>query len=183
MAPDQNMASELAKQEAENVRAATDSLPAGEKERLAAEAEALRARQLEPDSPENLATIPRLEVADMEKQSKFVPWETRQLGSSDPGAASDSERLITVAQPTNGITYAGLVFDLGEVPVRLLPALRVLSRCLTTLGTSKMSEIEMQHRIGAETGGVSASASVSAVPGSRGQVHAKLTVSGSVLHD
>lgn len=90
---------------------------------------------------------------------------------------------MAVEQPTNGISYAALVFDLGPLPVSLLPALRVLSRCITTLGTSKMNEIEMQHRIGAETGGVSAGISVSSVPGSRGQVHAKLTVSGSALHE
>jgi len=155
-------------------------MSSADKAALMLHADELRRHQLEPDSPEDLAKIPMLAVSDMEPKAKFTPWNTKPvLPSVEP---SSTEQIVSVDLATNGITYVALSYDLGEIPVRLLPALKILAQCITSLGTSKVDEIKMQHRIGASTGGVGASVSVSTVPGSRGQIHAKFTVSGSALH-
>eukprot|EP00965_Chrysotila_dentata_P232083 6198754-Pleurochrysis_carterae.AAC.1 len=63
-----------------------------------------RSSQLKEDSEEDLATIPRVGMADLERKVRTVPTDVEQL----PNGAT----LLTHPLPTAGVVYADVLLDL-----------------------------------------------------------------------
>ncbi|MCB9456977.1 MAG: insulinase family protein [Anaerolineaceae bacterium] len=114
--------------------------------------EALKARQATPDSPEALATIPRLTLADMDKETKITPVEILQMQGS---------KVLYHPQPTNGIAYVDVGFNLHTLPQRLLPYIGLLGEMLLEMGTETEDYVKLTQRIGRKTGGIGFSAMLS----------------------
>lgn len=114
----------------------------------------LKHRQEAPDSPEALATIPALSLADIDAKSKALPIE--KIGS-----------IFYHAIPTNNIVYLDLGFDLHSLPADLLPYAGLFGRLLLEMGTANDDFVRLTQRIGRDTGGIRPSALVSAVRGSQ----------------
>ena len=55
---------------------------------------------------------------------------------------------------TNGIAYLDIGFDLRVLPQELLPYIPLIGRSLLEMGTRRESFVDLQQRIGAQTGGV-----------------------------
>ena len=57
---------------------------------------------------------------------------------------------------TNGIAYLDVGCDLRVLPQELLPYIPLFGRALLEMGTKSMSFVELQQRIGSQTGGLNA---------------------------
>src|SRR5690606_24393211 len=113
----------------------------------------LKALQNAPDRPEDLRKIPTLTLADL-------PAEITRIETEE--SALSGVRTLFHDQPTNGIVYLDLAFDLKALPAELLQYLPIFSRALTQTGTGGENFVALSQRIGRLTGGVGASRLVSA---------------------
>jgi len=64
--------------------------------------------------------------------------------------------LLSHPLPTAGIVYLDVALDLQRLPLSELPLLPLFTRLLTGVGTSDLDPATLQRRIGARTGGISA---------------------------
>jgi Zn-dependent M16 (insulinase) family peptidase len=116
----------------------------------------LKLMQETPDSPEALATIPRLKVQDLEKQNKHIPLEVLE---------SKGAQILYHDLFTNGIVYLDVGFDLHALPQEYLPYVPLFGRALLELGTETEDFVKLSQRIGRKTGGIWPSWFTSAVLG------------------
>lgn len=129
--------------EQERLATAAAAMAPEDFERIAAEEAALRRAQEQPDSPEALATLPALSVADIGEAPQRPAWE---LPASTP-VPSLRHQL-----DTRGIAYAYRYFDLSGLSFEELPYATVLALVLGKLGTSQHTAAEIdtltQSRLG-----------------------------------
>jgi hypothetical protein len=112
---------------------------------------ALKRAQLAEDSPSDLATIPRVAIADLERAVKTVHTEMSTLGPVP---------LLTHPLPCAGVVYADVLLDLSRLPLSEIPLLSLFTGLMSQTGTSDMDATTLQRRIGARTGGISVSTMV-----------------------
>ncbi len=105
----------------------------------------LKRRQLAPDSPEALATIPSLKLADLDRAIRTIPLAV----SSEQDATILFHDLFT-----NGIVYLDIGLNLHTVPQDLLPYAGLLTKALINMGTQREDYVALAQRIGRETGGL-----------------------------
>lgn len=110
-----------------------------------AQTEKLKALQEAVDRPEDLAKIPTLTLADLDREIRTVPTEESDLFGA---------RLMHHDLPTLGILYLDLGFDLKALEPGLLPYLPLFGRALLQTGTSKEDFVSLTQRIGRTTGGI-----------------------------
>ncbi|MDL2209341.1 insulinase family protein [Desulfovibrio sp. OttesenSCG-928-O18] len=171
--PDNNLAATQAREEADRVAAKLAALSEAERNELAAKAERLQALQEAPDKAEDLARIPRLEVADLPRTEKAIPSEN---------AARDPAPVMFHDLATGGISYVDAFFDLSAVPARLFPLLPLLGRALTEMGTRKRDFVGLNMAIASKTGGLDAGPAFYTARGDRSPLP-RLVVSGKVSPD
>jgi len=147
--PDPAQAERDAAAERARLEAARAAMSAADLERLVVETAELRRRQEEPDRPEDLARIPTLTIADLDRHGKTVPTDELRVGGAP---------LLFHDLFTNGVVYLDLAFDLRALPPELLPFVPLFARALTEMGTTKEDFVRLVQRIGRETGGIGASA-------------------------
>ena len=137
------------KDEAEKARlvAARESMSAEDVQAVIASTHHLQELQETADTPEALASIPRLTLDDLDKDVKAVPTALSDLG----GAQILHHDLFT-----NGIVYLDVGFDLHHLPQDLLPYASLLSGLLLGIGTENEDFVKLTQRIGRQTGGISA---------------------------
>ena len=111
---------------------------------VAEEVAALRAEQEAPDSPEALATLPRLTVADIEDPEPEP--EARAVDAPLPCVAHELD--------THGISYVYHYFDLRRCTAEELPYVGLLSDLFTKLGTSERSASDLDTLIETNLGGL-----------------------------
>jgi presequence protease len=150
--PDPSLQQELETAEQEKLATIKAGMDQAQLEAVIANTQALKRLQEQPDSPEALATIPRLTLADLDKENKPVPLEVSQMQGA---------KLLYHDLFTNGIVYLDLGFDLHVLPPELLPYVKLYGRCLTQIGTETEDFVTLSQRIGRQTGDVSASSYVS----------------------
>ena len=95
-------------------------------ENILAEAHQLKELQEMPDFPEALATIPSLNLEDLDRLNKHIPLMF---------SAHDGVQILYHDLFTNGIVYLDLLFDLRVLPQELLPYVPLLGRSLIEVGT------------------------------------------------
>ncbi len=105
----------------------------------------LKQLQNAPDSPEALATIPRLQLEDLDKEVRKVPLEA----TSALGAPVLYHDLFT-----NGILYLDVGFNMHTLPADLLPYMPLFGASLLGIGTETEDFVKLTQRIGRETGGI-----------------------------
>ena len=114
-------------------------------ERLVAETHTLRDLQEAPDSPEDLAKIPRLTLGDLPLKNADIPHVRTTLA----GARAHLHEL-----PTSGIVYLDLGLDLSAVPDQLVPLVPILGRALLEMGTKRTSFVDLTRKVAMTTGGI-----------------------------
>lgn len=105
----------------------------------------LKESQEAPDSPEALATIPRLAIEDLDRQEKTIPCEVLDR---------DGTTVLYHDLFTNGIVYLDVGFDLHAIPQDLLPYVPLFARALLEVGTAREDIVKLTQRIGRSTGGI-----------------------------
>ena len=117
-------------------------------EHIRHDAETLKVFQAEADHPEALATLPKLNLRDIQRTVETIPTE-RNFIHSVPAMTHD---LFT-----NGIAYLDLAFDISDIPEALQPYLPLLGKLMTNMGAAGFSYEEMAKRVALKTGGLSCS--------------------------
>ena len=107
--------------------------------------ERLKALQESVDRPEDLAKIPTLTLADLDRDIRTVPTVEDRHGGV---------RALYHDLPTLGIAYLDVGFDLHALSKDLLPYMPLFGRALLQTGTSRQDFVSLTQRIGRTTGGV-----------------------------
>ncbi|HOV94600.1 MAG TPA: insulinase family protein [Spirochaetales bacterium] len=147
-----------AKEKAE-LAAIRAQLSDAEIEALKAQVEALNRRQETPDSPEALATIPSLDLADIPKEVPKLPSEAFSIPTGAGQASEKSAVCMGLFHdlPTSSILYFDIAFPFTSIEPRLLPYVSILGRAILETGTDKFDYITIMQEIGKHTGGIGAS--------------------------
>ncbi|WP_319469492.1 insulinase family protein [uncultured Pseudodesulfovibrio sp.] len=143
--PDQKLSAAIARKEAGRLKKVKESLTDKQIEKVIADAQELSRLQGEPDSPEALASIPRLSVADLPRDNRIIPTEHREVAGAP---------LLYHDLATNGIAYFDFGFDLAAVPAELLPFVPVFGRALLESGTEKRNYVDLSQWIACTSGGI-----------------------------
>jgi Zn-dependent M16 (insulinase) family peptidase len=146
--PDPAQAERDAAEERARLDAVRATLNDDDLDAIIANTHKLKAMQAAADPPEELAKIPTLTLADLDRTSKTIPTDQGEAGGAP---------LLTHALPTNGIAYLELVFDLFAAPPALLPLVPLFGRALTEMGTAQDDFVRLVQRIGTDTGGIGVS--------------------------
>ena len=110
MLPSKTLGAERAAREAETCAAIKAGWSDAEIAEVLAEFQTLRARQAQEDTPEQLATLPRLSLADIPEQSAPIAQNVLSI---------DGVPVIHQSEETDGITYLDLFFDLSDLVLEL----------------------------------------------------------------
>jgi presequence protease len=156
--PDAELAHRRAAEEKARLEKARAGMTQADLQTVMAEAEELKRRQDTPDSPEALATIPSLQLSDIDRQVRTIPAEEFAAGPS---------RILYHDLFTNGILYFDLGFNLHTLPAEYLPYMPLFGRALTEMGTRRSSFVQFMQRIGTYTGGIRPQTMTSAALGKK----------------
>lgn len=129
--------------------------------------------QQTPDDPAELAKIPTLKLADIERDISITEQEIIE---------QDGTRIYFHNQPTGGIVYLQVGMNLRTVPADLLPYVELFGESLTRMGTTDEDFVRLTQRIGSKTGGVGASTSLSTKRDGSDYI-AYMMVTGKTMHD
>ncbi len=127
-----------------------EKMTPAELERVVREAAELDALQTAPNSPEALATLPRLAVAD-------VPAEPFELPTALETVAG--RPLLHTDIFANGIDYLKIAFDLRGIDEDLIDYLPLYTDAMTNMGAAGQDYAFMAEREAACTGGIEAGVS------------------------
>ena len=125
-------------------------LDAGARQRIREQAEALEARQMQQDDPEQL---PKVTLEDVPLDLKIAVGETTELA----GASA-----VRYAQGTNGLVYAQVVGELPDLEEPLRDLLPLYTDFVTEVGVGGLDYRQTQAWQAAVIGGLSCRASIRA---------------------
>jgi len=111
--------------ESARAQALAAQLTTDERNRLAERDAELEQRQAQPNRPEDLATLPRLSLADVPKTGIEPRIATQKCGD---------HTLVHVDLPANGLTHTALALDLGAVADQEWELVPILIDCLRSCG-------------------------------------------------
>ncbi len=134
-----------ARQEAEALAKVRAGLDEAGLQAVLERTEKLKALQESVDRPEDLAKIPTLTLADLDRTIRTVPTEESRIGGV---------RTLYHPLPTLGILYLDMGFDLHALGKDLLPYLPLFGRALLQTGTGSEDFVSLTQRIGRVTGGI-----------------------------
>ena len=147
LTPDTGLAARQEEAESAVLAAAAASMTPEERAAVSTRAEELHSWQSTPDTPEALASIPRIGTADLPRVNAAIP--TEQVESAAP-------LFFFHPLPTGGIVYVKAAFDLAGVPETALPLLSLFGRALLEMGTKHHDFVALNMAIARKTGGMDA---------------------------
>ncbi len=143
--PDATCARRVEEAEKEKLELARAAMTLEERQAIVENTARLQALQEAPDPPEALATIPRLSLADLDREIMRIPTAEVELAGA---------RVLVHDLFTNGIVYLDVGLDLHALPQDLLPLGPLFGEALLNMGTSSADFVQMTLRIGQDTGGI-----------------------------
>ncbi|MDI9471184.1 MAG: insulinase family protein [Bacillota bacterium] len=146
MTPDPGLGARREAELAASLEARRVAMTPAEREELSARTRALTEWQLTPDSPEARATIPRLELGDIDGRLEDPACRSRSAG--DLG-------LICQSVFASGIYYIQAAWALPELPPEDLSWLALLSMLIGSVGTRQRDYRDLDTAIYLASGGIS----------------------------
>ncbi len=143
--PDPEQSQREAETERERLERARAAMSQADLQAVIDNARQLKLMQETPDSPQALATIPSLKLADLDPQNKIIPLEVVER---------DGTRILYHDLFTNGMIYLDVGLDLHALPQELLPYVTLFGRALLEMGTAAEDYVQLSQRIGRTTGGI-----------------------------
>ena len=143
--PDPEIGKAQKAEEEAGLAKAKDAMSAEELDALVERTLELKRLQETPDAPEDLAKLPMLTLADLDKKEKQIPLEVLKEGNTE---------ILYHDLFTNGIVYLDLGLDLHTLPQELAPYAPLFGKTLVKLGTETEDFVKLSQRIGRKTGGV-----------------------------
>lgn len=150
-----------------------ESLEPDEIKKLVADTAALRKYQEEGDSPEQIATLPKLSLGDVKKEAEKFNNRVSEEGSI---------KVIHHDLATNGIAYYNLIFDTKGIKEEYWQYASLAVKLIGyRLNTSKHTHIELNNEIAKYAGGVWTSENTYSVYGKPGEYKSYVFVSVKAL--
>ena len=146
MIPDTGLSEERAELERKELHKILESLSADELAALKEADRKLKAWQTTEESDDAIATLPTLEISDIDEAYSVANKHADELSGA---------RVLTIDIETDGIIYAGLMLDGSDLSKKELTHLGLLARMLGELPTKKSTPLELQSRIRSELGSLS----------------------------
>ncbi len=105
----------------------------------------LKERQQSVDSTEALASIPLLDIKDIEKKAEVLVLEEKDL---------DQVKVLYHPDATNQISYLNFNFDTTGISQEDIPYINLLASILGKIDTEKKSYAQLSNQINIHTGGI-----------------------------
>ncbi|MDD4602559.1 MAG: insulinase family protein [Bacteroidales bacterium] len=96
------------------------------------------------DTPQALATIPMLEIKDIDPKASFYNVDQTTMNGIP---------VLTHEEFTNDVVYVNLYFDMRVIPQELIPYASLLSNVLGSLNTKNYSFADLNKALNINTGG------------------------------
>jgi hypothetical protein len=145
--PDTEMSQRIHSEEQSRLDAARAAMSEMEVQEVIETTHRIRRMQETPDPPEALATLPMLQLSDLDRYNKTIPLEALE---------EQKTPILYHNLPTTGIVYMDIGFHLHVLPQELLPYAALFGRLVREMGTEKEEYTRLAQRIGAKTGGIRA---------------------------
>ncbi len=171
--PDNDLAARQEEEERAELAEKAAAMGSAERAAVAGRTKELLALQATPDSPQALAAIPRLQVADLPAENLHIPTLDAEAGGAP---------LLFHPLPTSGIAYVEAAFEAGFLSPDELALLPLLGRAMTEMGTAKRDFIALNMAVAAKTGGLDA-APVALSHADDGRAVVRLVFSGKAAPD
>jgi len=152
LVPSKTLEEEQLKDEKDRLAAIKLGMSDADLERVIENTAELKRLQASEDSPEAKATIPSLQLDDLERKVTEYPIEINE-NENDTGVTVVRHELSS----TSGIVYASFGVDLSGLPLDEVVLLPLFTRMLTETGAGEYDSVALSRRIGTYTGGVSTS--------------------------
>ena len=136
--PSETYGEEMAAREQERVIAAIEAMNDDELEELETMNEELAAWQSTPDSDEDLATIPQLDIRDIDRTPELFSTQVSE---------KDGVTLLYHQIPTNGIVNINAYFPVTQLSLEELPAAALVTEFLRDLPTENYDVVALQNEI------------------------------------
>ena len=143
MLPDKALGEERTRLLGDRLRRVRESLTEGELGAIISRAEALTEWQSTPDSPENLDTLPALQLSDLTVSPKHVDTHEYER---------DGARVLFHDLETSGITYLTVLFNADMLSPEEIFLASLLTATLKNLPTESYTAAELESEIKAELG-------------------------------
>lgn len=144
--PEPGLQAKLVKETKAELKAFKDGLSEEEIDKLIAETEELIAYQKREDTPEAKASVPMLELADINKNIEWFGIDKKNASGVE---------ILHYNDFTNNILYSKLYFDIRTLPKNLIPYAELLSSFLGKLNTENYTYGELDNALNIHTGGFS----------------------------
>ena len=136
--PSKTLAERRRAEECAALKRIKDSLTEGELQTIADNARALTEWQSSENTPEALATLPRLTLADISTEPEIPRTDTHSYGEAT---------LLYHHVPTAGIIYSSLVFDASDLTPGELYDLNLATALMLNVKTESYDTLALQERI------------------------------------
>lgn len=143
--PKPGLDNEISRSEEEKLKKYKENLSNIEIDKLVAETKELIDFQNKSDSPEALATIPILELSDINPNAIFYSAVPKNINGI---------KLLHKEDFTNGIIYTRLFFDLSVLPEDRIQYASLLSNILASLDTKNFTFSDLDREIKSSSGGI-----------------------------
>ena len=144
--PDSSFAEKEAAREAARVKAEVDALDGPGRENLEELNRKLVEWQQNEDSEEALATIPQLNIADIDPMPQLIPTEIKDVCGA---------KIMFHQVPSNGIVHINAYFPITQLALNELPAAALITEFFRDLPTDKYDVFSLQNEIRMYIGGIS----------------------------
>ncbi len=144
--PDSGYAAKEASEEAARVKAAVEALDGPGRERLEELNRILLEWQQTDDSEEDLATIPQLDIKDIDPMPQLIPTEEKSVCGA---------KLLFHQLPSNGIVHINAYFPVTQLTLPELPEAALITEFFKDLPTEKYDVLTLQNEIRMYIGGIS----------------------------
>lgn len=171
MVPDDRLSERMAEEEKEKLAVIKSSWDQETLKQVIAENEALDAWHETSDTPEALATIPKLSLSDLKDQPEELKTNVQTI---------DGVTVLTHPSPIDGIVYFNAYFKLDVASHEDLSAYSYLPNLLGSLPT-KRSLMELLYDMKANTGRLTFDIGSTSIPGDLDHVEVYLMAKASVL--
>ena len=145
--PDKEWQSNYDKAVVAQVEQVRSQLTSEELERIATEATELEIESGTPNSPEEIAKLPQLQVKDLPDKPEHIPTDVEELDGQ--------VTLLRNHVLANGVNYLQLDFSLRGLPEDLWLYLSIYIDALRKLGAGEMNYEQVARGIASYTGGIS----------------------------
>ncbi len=151
LTPSKGMTLAKDKELSDKLAAKKGSMSGDEIKKLIEDTKALHAYQEEEDDEETLKCIPLLKISDIKKEAEdFVNEKCEVSGKT----------VLYHDIFTNGIGYLTVSFDVGKVPIELIPYVALLKAVLGMVNTKNYTYADLANEIFLNSGGITFGTSI-----------------------